>query len=124
MGTSRLRVVGTGLFFVFIFLSGYWLSRSGKPYNGVVFNVHKLIGLAMGVFLIVTVRQVHQLTPLGSAEIAAIVVTVLFFAGIVISGGLVSVDNPIPVVVSMMHKFLPYVAVLSTAVTLYLLGRK
>jgi hypothetical protein len=121
MGINQLRVIGTGLFFVFIFLSGYWLSRSGKPYGAIIFNIHKLVGLAMGVFLIVTVRQVHQVAPLGAAEIAAIVVTVLFFVGVVAAGGLLSVDKSMPVAVSMVHKLLPYVAVLSTAVTLYLL---
>jgi hypothetical protein len=121
MGTNQLRVVGTGLFFVFIFLSGYWLSRSGKPYSAIIFNIHKLIGLAAGVFLIVTVYQIHRVAPLGPAEIIAIVVTVLFFIGVVAAGGLLSIDKPMPVIVSMMHKLLPYVAVLSTAVTLYLL---
>ncbi len=121
MDTSQLRVLVTGSSFVFIFLSGYWLSRSGKPYSAIIFNTHKLVGLAMGVFLIVTVRQVHQVAPLGPAEIAVIVITVLFFIAVVAAGGLLSVDNPMPVAVSMVHKLLPYVAVLSTAVTLYLL---
>jgi hypothetical protein len=121
MDTDQLRVVVTGLSFVFIFLSGYWLSRSGKPYSAIVFNIHKLVGLAIGVFLIMTVRQVHQVAPLGLADIIAIVVTVLLFVGVVAAGGLLSVDKPMPVAVSMVHKLLPYVAVLSTAVTLYLL---
>jgi hypothetical protein len=121
MDANQLRVVVTGLSFVFIFLSGYWLSRSGKPYSAIVFSIHKLVGLAMGVFLIMTVRQVHQAAPLGPAEIAAIVVTILLFVGVVAAGGLLSVDKPMPVAVSMVHKLLPYVTVLSTAVTLYLL---
>lgn len=121
MSTTQLRVVGTGLFFIFIFLSGYWLSRSGKPYSAIIFNIHKLIGLAAGVFLVTTVYQIHRVAPLGPAEIAAIVVTVLFFAGTVAAGGLLSIDKPMPAAISMMHKLLPYVAVLSTAVTLYLL---
>jgi hypothetical protein len=121
MSTTQLRVVGVGLFFVFIFLSGYWLSRSGKPYNVIIFNIHKLIGLAAGVFLIMTVYQVHQAAPLGPVEIIAIVVTVLSFVATVIAGGLLSIDKPMPAAISMMHKLLPYVAVLSTAVTLYLL---
>ena len=124
MGTNQLQVVGTGLFFVFIFLSGYWLSRSGKPYSAIIFNIHKLVGLAMGVFLVVTVRQVHQAAPLGPAKVVAIVVTVLLFIGVVAEGGLLSVDKPMPAAISMMHKLLPYAAVLSTAVTLYLLGHR
>ena len=29
-----------------ILLSGYWLSRSGKPYSTIVFTIHKLVSLA------------------------------------------------------------------------------
>jgi hypothetical protein len=121
MGTTQLRVVGAGLFFLFIFLSGFWLSQSGKPYSAIIFNIHKLIGLAAGVFLAITVYQIHQVAPLGPVEIAAVVVTVLFFAGTVAAGGLLSIDKPMPSAISMMHKLFPYITVLSTAVTLYLL---
>jgi hypothetical protein len=130
MSTNQLRVVGTGLFFLLIFLSGFWLSRSGKPYSSIIFNIHKLVGLAAGVFLIMTVYKTHQLAPLSPVEITAIVITVLIFVGTVAAGGLVSVDaagglesinQPIRAAISMMHKLLPYLAVLSTAATLYLL---
>lgn len=121
MSTTQLRAIVTGLFFVSIFLSGYWLSRSGKPYSAIIFNIHKFIGLAMGVFLIVTVRQVHQVARLGPVEIIVIVVTVSFFVATVTAGGLLSIDKPMPTAISMMHKLLPYASVLSIAVTLYLL---
>jgi hypothetical protein len=121
MDTIQLRVIGAGLFFLFIFLSGFWLSRSGKPYSAIIFNIHKLIGLAAGVFLVMTVYQIHQVAPLGPVEITAIVVTVLFFVGTVTAGGLLSIDKPMPAAISMMHKLFPYLTALSTAVTLYLL---
>jgi len=54
MDSVQWKVVGAGLFFLFIFLSGIWLSRSGKPLNGLILNIHKLISLAAGIFLIVT----------------------------------------------------------------------
>lgn len=121
MSTTLLRVVGTGLFFLFIFLSGIWLSHSGKPLNATILTIHKLIGLAAGVFLVMTVYQIHQVAPLSPVEITAIVVTVLFFAGTVTAGGLLSIDKPMPAAISMMHKLFPYLTVLSTATTLYLL---
>jgi hypothetical protein len=125
MNTTLLRAIGAGLFFLFIFLSGFWLSRSGKPYSALVFNIHKLIGLAAGVFLVATVYQVHQVAPLGTVAITAIVVTVLFFAATVVAGGLLSTDKPMPAAISLMHRITPCLALLSTAVTLYLLlGRK
>jgi hypothetical protein len=124
MSTVRFRVVIVGLSFLFIFLSGFWLSRTGKPYNGLIFTIHKLVGLAMGVFLIMTIKQVHQVAPLGPVEITAIVVTALFFAATVTMGSLLSIGKPMPTVISMMNKLFPYPTVLSTVVTLYLLSRK
>lgn len=124
MSTVRFRVVIVGLSFLFIFLSGFWLSRTGKPYNGLIFTIHKLVGLAMGVFLIMTIKQVHQVAPLGPVEITAIVVTALFFAATVTMGSLLSIGKPMPTVISQMNKLFPYPTVLSTVVTLYLLSRK
>jgi hypothetical protein len=121
MDTTHLKALGAGLFFLFIFLSGFWLSRSGKPYSPVIFNIHKLIGLATGIFLIITVYQVHQVTPLGLAQIAAIAINVLLFAVDVAAGGLLSIDKPMPSAVARVHKVFPYLIALSTAATLYLL---
>ena len=124
MSITLSRVAYTGLFFLFIFLSGFWLSRTGKPYGTIIFTIHKLVGLAAGVFLVMTVYRIHQVAPLGPVEIIAIVVTVLFFAGTVTAGGLLSIDKPMPAAISMMHKLFPYPTVLSTVANLYLLGRK
>jgi len=121
MGITQLRVIGAGLFFLFIFLSGFWLSNTGKPFNVILFTIHKLIGVAAVVFLVITVNRIHQVAALSTIELIACVVTGLFFVSTIISGGLVSLDKPMPAAISMMHKLFPYLTVLSTTVTLYLL---
>jgi hypothetical protein len=123
MSTAQVRVAGAGLSFVLIFLSGLWLSHSGKPYGTLVFTIHKLVGVAVGVLLGVTVYQMHQVAPLGLFEIAAIGVTVLLFVGTVVAGGLLSIDMEVPTVVQKLHLILPVLTLLSTAGTLYLLLR-
>jgi hypothetical protein len=115
------RAIGAGAFFLFIFLSGFWLSRSGKPYSTMIFTIHKLIGLAAGIFLIVIVYRSYQAAPLGAPEIAAIGVTVLLFVTTVAAGGLASIDRAMPAIALRLHQIVPYAAVLSTAATLYLL---
>jgi hypothetical protein len=123
MNTTVSAIVA-GLFFLFIFLSGIWLSRTGRPLNVAISTVHKLISLAMGVFLLVTIYQRSQVIPLSATEWIAIVVTGLCFLGTVVSGGLLSSDKPMPVAVLRAHQILPVLTVLSTAATLYLvLGR-
>ena len=118
------------LFFAFVFLFGYILSRTGKPYNSLVFNFHKLIGLAMGVFLIVKVYQVYQTGPFSPIQILSLAITVLIFVILVAAGGLLSaeasgdlknINQTTLAVISAVHKILPYLALLATAGTFYLL---
>jgi len=121
MDTSLIRIIQACLFFLSMFLFGYWLQRMGKPYNGLIFNLHKLIGLGLGVFLIITVVNAQHAADFGVAQIAAVVITVLLFLCTVIAGGLVSINRPIPVAISWAHKVLPYITLVSTVVTLYIL---
>ena len=123
MTTTQVRVAGVGLSFVVIFLSGLWLGHLGKPYSTGVFTIHKLVGLAVGVLLAVMVVQTQKAAPLGLVEIAAIVVTVLFFMGTVAAGGLLSIELEMPALVQKLHQIMPVLTVLSTAGTLYLLLR-
>lgn len=125
MGTTQLAVVGAGLLFLSVFLSGIWLSRSGKPLHGIILTIHKLISLGAAVFLIVTIYQTNQVAALSAIGLVAGVVTGLLFLTAGISGGLLSTDQPRPAAVLILHRIAPFLTVLSTAVTLYLLlGRQ
>ena len=121
MSTTQVRVVGAGVAFLAIFLSGIWVSLTGKPYSTLSFTVHKLVGLALGVLLGVIVYQTNQSASLGAVQIAAIVVTVLLFVATVAAGGVLSVVEEVPAVALRLHQIVPILAVLSTAGTLYLL---
>lgn len=124
MGTNPLRFVGALVFFLFIFISGFWLSRSGKPYSGIILTIHKLISLAAIVLLGITIYRVNQAARLSAIEPLAAVVTGLFFLGTMITGGLLSTDKAMPAIVLRLHQITPYLTVLSTAATLYLLSRR
>lgn len=110
-----------GLVFVVIFASGYWLNRAGKPYSVIVLTVHKLISLAAVVFLVVAMAQANRAATLSAIGLAAGVITGLFFLGLMATGGLLSSDKQMPTIVLRLHQIAPYLTVLSTAVTLYLL---
>lgn len=121
MSTTEVRVVGVGLAFLLILVSGILLSRSGKPYNTALITVHKLVGLAAGVLLAMILAQAHRAAPLGPLEIATIAVTVLLFVGTVAAGAFLSIDKQMPPFVRRLHQVLPVLAALATAGTLYLL---
>jgi len=124
MNSSQSQYAYTGLFLFFIFLSGFLVSRGGKPYGVAIFTVHKLIGLAAGIYLGVRVYRAHQDMPLGVVEIAVIVATVVLFIATVIAGGLLSTEETMPTLVSRIHKITPYLVVLSTIVALYFLQNR
>ena len=124
METFKVKFIVIGILFILIFGFGYWLSHSGKPYNGILFNLHKLIGLAAGVYLVLTVIQIHRAVPISPLGWAVLAITVLLFLINVAAGGLISIEKPMPAVFSILHKALPYVCVLSTAASLYLLAQR
>lgn len=115
------EVVTTGLFFLSIFLSGIWLSRTGRPLNVAISTLHKLISLATGVYLIVTIYQQNKVGSLNGTVWLAVVVTGLCFLAIVATGGLLSTDRQMPTAVLRVHQIVPILTVLSTAATLYFL---
>ena len=121
LSPTLLQVVGIGLFFIITFVSGYRMNRIGKPYNTVIFNIHKLIGLAALVLLILTVYYNHQISALKTVEILICILAGLFYLVSIISGGLASIYETIPTAISILHKVSPYLTVLSVTIIFYLL---
>ncbi len=123
MNTLQLRFVNIGIFFLLIFASGYWLHHTGKPYSILLFNAHKLIGFGLLVFLVIRIHQMNHAAPLSMSVLIVGMIAGLFFLATIVFGGLVSLDRPMPAFVSLAHKLLPYLTVLSTATGLYLVLR-
>jgi hypothetical protein len=124
MGTNQLRLVGALLSYLVLLLSGFWLSRSGKPYSGITLGIHKLISLAAVMWLGITIRRINQAGALSATELLAAIVTGLFLLGTMVTGGLLSIGKAMPAIVLRLHQITPYLTVLSTAATLYLLRGK
>jgi hypothetical protein len=121
MGGIQANILYFIPFFVVILLSGYWLTHAGKPYSTIVLTVHKLISLGAIILLVVTLVRSNSTTALGPTVWIAGVVTALFFLGLIATGGLMSADVSVPGLVVKVHHVLPYLTILSTAATLYLL---
>jgi hypothetical protein len=129
MNPTQLRIIGVGILSLLIFLTGYWLSRLGKPLGTIPLNIHKLIALADAVLLVVTVYWINQSAPLPPVVLTAVIVGMVFFAATIVTGGLVSIlatggfENIPPsarAMMSLSHKILPYLTLLSTGAALYL----
>jgi heme A synthase len=103
---------------------GFWLSRSGKPYNGILFNIHKLIALGA---VIVTVVQVYKL--LKNVEPQALIVILLIITGICVvalfaSGAFMSIGNLNYQIMKTIHNVAFVLLVIVMALTIYLFIRR
>jgi hypothetical protein len=117
--STQSRVAGA--LFVFIFLTGFWLSSTGKPYNVAASTLHKLLGVGAAVLLVITLLRTNQVTKLGGLATISGVVTGLFFLSLIATGGLLMIEMEIPATVRRLHHVAPYLAVLFSAATLFLL---
>jgi len=121
MSADPVQLAAVGLCFLGIILSGIWLSRSGRPLNAIVLTVHKLVALAAGIYVVITIYRSHQATALGAAGLAAGAITGLLFLGAGATGGVLSTDRAIPDAVLRLHQVGSALTVLAAAVTFYLL---
>ncbi len=72
---------------------GFWVGRSERPYNGILFNVHKLIALGT---VIVAAMQIYNV--LKGAGIPTLLMVAIVLAGICVvmlfaSGAFLSIGN-------------------------------
>jgi hypothetical protein len=112
-----------GSLFLFTLLSGVWLSHSGRPINGVLFTIHKLIALVTVITIGVIVYRLHQAGDIRAiVQLTAIPVTAILFLGLFVTGALLSRGMPLPQAILRIHQVAPLLALASSAATLYLVA--
>lgn len=101
---------------------GFWLGRSGKPYNGILFNLHKLI--ALGTVIMISVQLYESLRVLGPQSliiilvvVAAICVVTLFASGAFMSTGTLNQQT-----MKTIHNIAPVLFGLVVGLMFYLIG--
>jgi hypothetical protein len=123
MNASISRTILCGSLFFFTLLSGVWLSHSGRPINGVIFTIHKLIALATVIAIGVIVYRLHQAGDIRAiVRLTAIFVTGILFLGLFVTGALLSRGMPLPQAILRIHQVAPLLALASSAVTVYLVA--
>lgn len=89
---TLLKFTIPGILFVMTLVFGFWLSQLGKPYNGILFNIHKLA--ALGVVVIGVIQLVKTLKNLNLISLIALIlllvaicIVALFVSGALMSAG-------------------------------------
>lgn len=110
-----------GILFLLILAFGLWLRKKGRPYPGLLFNIHKL--LALGTVILTALELRKLLTPLELTLslfifllLATLSVVALFFSGAMMSAGQLK-----HVTMQGIHSLAPILLLFSIGMTLYAL---
>jgi hypothetical protein len=108
------------LLFILTLAFGFWLSKVGKPYNGALFNIHKLIALGAVIFAVIQISKtgVSGSPLLLVALVAAGLCAVALFA----SGAMMSIGKLDYALTLTVHRIALAMLVVATGVTAYLLN--
>ena len=109
-----------GIIFLLTLAFGFWLSRIGKPYNGILFNIHKLLALAAVIVAVFEIRKTLQsegTIPFYNVLIALTGVSIItLFA----TGALMSIGKLNYAVSLTIHKITPILAAMTLIAVVYL----
>ena len=112
--TSNLLTPAIGFLLVLFF--GFWLSKLGKPYNGILFNIHKLIALGT---VIVTAMQVYKIFKTLEPQTLItvfIVITAICVVALFASGAFMSIGNVNYNIMKTVHNVAPAPAVIAIGI--------
>jgi hypothetical protein len=110
-----------GILFVVTVVFGFWLSNAGKPYNGILFNIHKLVALGAVVYACWQFSQVLKPVDYSAILIVLLVVSVLGTIALFATGGLMSAKVLDYSLMLTVHRILPVVLVLALGSVAYFL---
>ncbi len=112
------RFIPSGVLFGLTLAFGIWLSRSGRPFNALLFNLHKLIALGAVVTAGLQVaRLLKGQTP--AAEIILLAAAAISVLALFITGALLSLKNPAPVFVLRIHQIAPFLLLGNLAASIF-----
>lgn len=124
MDTISTKLIAAGILGILTLVSGVILSNTGRPLNGLFFNLHKLIAVAAIVLITISVVQ---LLKAGETQaliaIGAIILAGLLFVALVATGGMLSFEREWPGFVLKIHQVAPLLSLAFSALSVYLLIR-
>lgn len=104
---------------------GFWLSLSGKPYNGLLFNIHKLIGLAAVVLMAIQIYQAFKTTQPQALIVILLILSVVCVLALFATGAMLSIGKLDYGLMLTIHRAAMVLLPIVLAATIYLMnGRK
>lgn len=99
--TSKAMISGIGLILIFAF--GFSLSKLGKPYNQVLFNVHKLIALGIIVYTLFYLKRAMVFQNMSAMMWIGAILIVISIIALFATGAMLSIGNVERMVLKRIH---------------------
>ena len=109
-----------GIIFLLTLAFGFWLSRIGKPYNGILFNIHKLLALAVVIVAVFEIRKMIQSEGTIPFYNVLIALTRVSIIALFATGALMSIGKLNYAVSLTIHKAAPILATMTLIAAIYL----
>jgi hypothetical protein len=118
------RFISPGILYLLTLVFGFWLSSKGKPYLGILFNVHKLV--ALGAVVVAGIQFSQMLNTINPTLviIVLLVVAVLCVVALFTSGALMSMGKLDYNLTLTIHRIAPVVLAVAMALAVYGLARQ
>ncbi|MGC9396508.1 MAG: hypothetical protein ACP5J4_16815 [Anaerolineae bacterium] len=100
---------------------GFWVSHLGKPYNGFLFNIHKLIALGAVIATIVQLTKVFRSDNSLALIILLLVVAALCVIALFASGALMSLGKMDYALMLTVHRIAPVVLFIAMVIIILML---
>ncbi|MBN2389788.1 MAG: hypothetical protein JXR84_03635 [Anaerolineae bacterium] len=107
--------------FILTLVFGFWVSQVGKPYNGLLFNIHKLIALGAVIATIVQFTKVLKNVDSLALIIVLLVVAALCVIALFASGALMSIGKVDYALMLAIHRIAPVVLVIAMVIIFIML---
>lgn len=121
MNTITSKFVAIGGLFLLTLISGVVLSLMGKPLNTAVFTIHKLAAMGGIILLAVNIFNLNKVVDVNALNLTMIIISGVLFLGLIVSGAFLSFEKPALLVFVRVHQIVPVLALVSAAVSVYLL---
>ena len=93
----------TGGLLVLIAAFGIWVSRTGKPYNGLLFNIHKLIALGAVILTAIRIFRLDPIETFPSLALLLLGLAVLGTAVLFVTGAVLSIQSEVKPIFQWVH---------------------
>lgn len=101
---------------------GFWLSLSGKPYNGLLFNIHKLAALAAVVLMAIQIYQALKTIQPQALIVILVILSVICVLTLFATGAMLSVGKLDYTLMLTIHRLAMVLLPIALAATVYLLN--